>query len=169
MILKIIALYQIVIYSVAAYAFSFGTASDFMNISFVNELFFITLFLFSVSMVLMNLSLFINFKANKKLQFLAIQKWVNFFQIFQLSVLGLSYNFIMGTYLPVYYYYDDHQIFGASFDILKFHATISYVKSNLIFVSLNIIPIIIFYLLNRMIKIIIDEEDDKLVDLISYD
>jgi hypothetical protein len=169
MMMKTVALYQIAVYTVSVYAFSFGSTTYLQGNSSSNLLIRMGLLLFSLCMILMNLSLFFNLKAKTKLKVLIIQKWVNFSQIFQLSILGFSYDFIMGNYLVAYYYYDDRQMLAFGFDLLKFKWVLAYQPGTVIFFGLSIIPIIIFILLNHLIQTSIRKIENQMIDLISRD
>jgi hypothetical protein len=169
MILKAIALYQIIIYFLACWAIIFGSTTFLQDNSLSNPLISISILIFSGCMILMNLSLIFNFAEKIKFRVLVIQKWVNFLQIFQLSILGVIYNFIAGIYIVAYYYYDDHQLLGMGYDTLKFQWALAYKNGNIIFLGLNVIPIVIFFLLNKIIESVKRKNENRLIDLISHD
>jgi len=88
-------------------------------------------------------------KNKVKIANLQFNKWLNFAQIFHLSILGLSYYFIVGVYITVYYYYDQIQTFGYSLSFYKLDLVMMYYKSNVIFAGLNLMPVVLFLILDK--------------------
>ena len=67
------------------------------------------------------------------------------------SIMGLSYNTIIGIQFLIYYLYDDNQKFGLSFDYYTLNAAGSLSASNVIFVGIAVIPISLFIIFDKCI------------------
>lgn len=84
--------------------------------------------------------------------FLKINLWANFFQIFQLSLFGFNYLIAVGVYVAVGYSYGQTQKIFTSFNFFRYSIAINYRTSDLIQIEFNIIPLLIFFILDKMIK-----------------
>jgi hypothetical protein len=80
-------------------------------------------------------------------------KWINFIQIFQLSIFGFTYQFVIGLEILLHMVYSDKIYFGlhtASFN-MKF---IIFFESGVSFwmVGVNVIPLLIFLFFDSLAR-----------------
>jgi hypothetical protein len=152
MLLKISNVYQVVIWSITGGDYALGIFDTIApKKDYISLLLSICVIIFSVFVICSNVLLLFNSKF-----FLAknlnLNKWLNFIQIVNFSVLGLSFYMIVGVHLTGYYYYDKVQEVSYTFSFYKLTIDSSYSKSNIIFIGLNLIPLILFLVFNNIIK-----------------
>ena len=115
---------------------------------------------FSVYFIYTNFCLLFGFKKEHSKMFLEINKWVNFFQIIQLSLFGFTYYLLIGIQLCLIYTYDQQQIFEIEFNFFKTSLGINYHTSDVIIAGINFIPLIIFLFLNNRSKFFEEKQQD---------
>ncbi len=152
--LKIANVYQITIWLISAIYYFFGIKNSILpnkdSISLVGSI--IVLF-FSIIIVWSNFYLLLN-KNNIRLILKSLQfnKWINLIQILNLSLLGINIYMIIGIRLMALYLYDNTQKLAIDYGFFRFQSEISYIKSDIIFVGINIIPIILSIIFNKSIQ-----------------
>lgn len=152
--LKIANIYQIVIWLISAYYYIVGMVHSILPNKDSFSLFGNLAVLFmSVAIICSNIYLLVS-KNNIRLiiKNLYFNKWLNLIQILNLSLLGVSFYMIIGVRIMAYYIYDNTQRFELNYGFFRFQAGISYAKSDIIFVGINILPIILFIIFNNSIK-----------------
>jgi hypothetical protein len=152
--LKIANAYQITIWLISTIYYFFGMINSILpnkdSISLVGS--FIVLF-FSIIIVWSNIYLLLN-KNNIRLILKSLQfnKWINLIQILNFSLIGINIYMIIGIRLMALYLYDNTQKLAIDYGFFRFQSEISYVKSDIIFVGINIIPIILYIIFNKSIQ-----------------
>jgi hypothetical protein len=150
--LKIANIYQIVIWFISGGDYLFGIFDTIApKKDYISLLSSISVICFSILIICSNIFLLFNskFLLSKNLR---LNKWLNFAQIINFSILGLSYYMIVGIHIAVYYFYDKVQEFSYAMSFYKLTIEASYANSSTISVGLNLIPLILFFIFNKMIK-----------------
>jgi hypothetical protein len=153
LLLGIIVVYQIIAYLVSFFAFAAGivtTLKDPLSNDIRGVFLVIFLCILVGYMVYVNVCLLIN-KGNI-IRFLVITMWFNFFQIFYLSLMGLKYYLYLGTMLVPFFLYNGSMIIGFHFELFTTKMNLSYSKSSEITIGLDLIPLIICLVLDRIQK-----------------
>ena len=78
--------------------------------------------------------------------------WTNFFQIFHLSLFGLTYYIAVGIHVLFYYSYDKIQEIKVGFNFFQSSFGINYHESNMIIAGINLLPLLIFIFFNKKIE-----------------
>ena len=116
-------------------------------------LFISALILFlSCFVIYINFCLLFNLQKEKRNFFLIFNKWIIFIQIFQLSLLGFTAYFVVGTQLGFVYSYREAQSINFIFNFYRFDIALNYHDSNSILIAINFLPIAIFIWLNKIIQ-----------------
>ena len=76
----------------------------------------------------------------------------NFFQIFHLSLLGFNYNFSAGLQITPYFLYNESLTIRVILDFFNVRFQLNYEADNDIMVGINLIPLIIFIILNKVLR-----------------
>src|SRR5665213_996535 len=118
--IRTVAIYQILIWSITAILFG----QDLFTALLVDKnltIAFVTLVVicFSAFLIYSNICILFDLKQEYLLRFLRINIGTNFFQIFHLSVLSLTYYVAIGIHFLVYYFFDQSQDIRAEFDFFK--------------------------------------------------
>jgi hypothetical protein len=151
--LKVINIYQILIWLISTIMFGEG-----LVVSLGNEKNYVAAFMkllivtFSVYFIYTNICLLFEFKKERFPNFLRLNKWVNFLQIFHLSLVGFNYYIAVGVHILLYYSYNEIQIISIGFVPYVSSIQINYQRSTAILAGLNLIPLLIFILVNRIMK-----------------
>jgi hypothetical protein len=151
-LLKTANIYQIVIWFISGGDYLLGIFDTIApKKDYISLLSSICVVSFSIIIICSNLLLLFNskFALSKNLR---LNKWLNFVQIIHFSILGLSYYMIVGIHIAVYYLYDKVQEFSYAISFYKLTIEASYSNSNIISVGLNLIPLILFFIFNKIIK-----------------
>ena len=153
-VFKIANVYQIIIWLITAIYYFFGMINSILprkdSISLVGS--FIVLF-FSIIIIWSNIYLLLNKNSIRLvLKNLQFNKWINLIQILNLSLIGINIYFIIGVRIMVIYLYDNTQKLAFDYGFFTFQSEISYVKSDIIFVGINIIPIILYIIFSKSIQ-----------------
>jgi len=105
-----------------------------------------------ISFVLyINICIFLLKKAHLKL-FSKINIVVSFLQVFYLSLIGFTYNFTAGAEITPYFLFDSAFRLGLHLDFFDIRFVLNYSTSNSIVVGVNIMPAIVFILVNKQYK-----------------
>jgi hypothetical protein len=114
----------------------------------------IVLITISVWMIYINFCLVLGYRKNEFTTYLNHTKWVNFAQIFNLSLLGVTIHWIEGPYLGLVYAYNQGQMFGVHFRLFVCAFSLEYHQSafDVILAEINLIPLSIFILLDKLTK-----------------
>jgi hypothetical protein len=163
MTLKIIAAYNIIIYAVGAYLYAINLPSLFELRSVFVFLLFLALAGFCAFITFINVKLFMKIEDSIKLKIININRWVSFAQIFEISIFGATYFFIMGVYIVGYFDDSASSPFWFGLDRLKYQFTLFYEHGNNIYFGLNLIPIILFIAQNNILQNIQKEKDGQFV------
>src|SRR4030095_704463 len=153
--LRFACVYQIIIWIITGIEYVTGIFDEVLPkkdpFSLVSNLCVICL---SIVCILSNLYLLFNKNDNKNfvVRNLLFNKWMNFAEIVNISIMGLSYNMIIGFHIIGYYLYDESQKFGMSFNYYHFTVDASLSSSNIIFVGISVIPLILFMIFNKVIS-----------------
>lgn len=114
---------------------------------------FLTIFFLSLTFFFIYTNFFLirNFPKNKK--YLEFNIWINFLQMIQISIFGFTYYFAMGFEIVPVFSYSDHVSFLLGYEFFNIRMKVFFQSGmNDINVGLNIIPLIIFILLNFISK-----------------
>jgi len=151
-IIKIISLYQLLVWIVALYYFMTVLYSSIFIDNDLTSVFILLIFIYlSVWLIFSNFCLLFKLRSNHYKKYLVLNFWSNFFQIFQLSLLGFNYLFAFGVYIVLGYSDQANQVF-LSTKLFQTLIALNYTPSNLIRCGVNVIPLIIFIVLNKIIK-----------------
>lgn len=127
---------------------------------------------FILSMVFIALAIFVvyaNFKLlkrEKSKRLVNFNKWLNFFQIIQLSIYGFTIYFVMGLeFMPYFSYKEQMKILWeiSSFNIRSSIAFTSGIDA--IEVGVNIVPLILFILWDYVSRKLFVSSEKKMEDL----
>jgi hypothetical protein len=152
-LLKIASVYQIVIWLISIVSYVLVIVNSIWPNKDYNALLIcIAVICFSVMIVYSNVYLLLN-KGNTSfiLKNLYFNKWINIIQIVNISLFGFTFYAIVGVRIMGYYIYDDTQKFALDYGFFKFKSEVSYIKSDIIFVGMNFIPIMLSVIFNRYI------------------
>lgn len=148
--LKIACVYQIIIWAISAYKYILGIFYSILpeknSISLLSSIVIIGV---SIFVILSNIYLIYKPFNRLNLKHLILNKWINFVQVLHISVLGFSFYVVVGVHVLVYYSYDSVQDVSFAFGFFRFIFEVSYYKSNLIFLGVNLIPLILFLIFNK--------------------
>ena len=162
LIIKVIAIYQILIWGYVSIRFSIhliNLIALHIDLSVISDA--ITI---GISLVMIYSSIFL-IAASKHFRFcLAVNKWSNFIQIFQLSLMGFNFFIIVGFHIVLYYFYDETQFIGASYDLFRYSLEFNYKPQNNIQAGISLVPFVIYLILNKLEKTEIESSVNKLVD-----
>ncbi len=152
--LKIANVYQLTIWLISAIYYIFKFINSILprkdSISLVGS--FVVL-CFSIIIIYSNIYLLLNKKNIKAiLKNLHFNKWINLIQILNLSLIGINYYMIIGIRIMAYFIYDNTQKFALEYGFFRFQSELSYLKSDIIFVGINIIPIILYIVFEKSIR-----------------
>jgi hypothetical protein len=161
-VLKIITIYQIIIWSIGAVMFfnvPNGSSSDKPDMLIIlTKLLIVGI---SIYVVYLNICLLLNFRKAFFKKNLIVNKWINFIQIFHISLLGLNLYLIVGNQILLYYSYEDVQKVNIGYDLIRYSAEVTYVKNNIIVFGINLMPLMVFLFFSRELakhdKALIDE------------
>jgi len=149
--LAIINIYQIIT-SLISIIFFF---QDFIN-SFGRIRNYFKSFTSFLIIILLAYILFTNvyalFNKKKISSYLTINIWFNFIQIFYISILGINYYLLIGLQIIPYYSYLEASSFKIYFEFFSVRMGIFYKPNNEIAIAINLIPLIIFIILNNYKK-----------------
>jgi hypothetical protein len=151
--IKVIAIYQIIIWSYAVFLFTELTVKCFLAalplIIIFSQLVVVA---FSSFFIYTNICFLFNLKKKFFSKFLNVNIWTNFFQIFNISIMGFTYYVTIGIHFFLFFSYDNND-----WDILLSHSFfyeasygVKFFNSTLIMAGVNLIPLLIFILLERL-------------------
>ena len=86
------------------------------------------------------------------LKSLHFNKWINVIQILNIQIIGLTYYTIIGARILMYYEFDETQRFSINLGFYKLQTELSYTKSDIIFVGINLIAILLYIIFDRNIR-----------------
>src|SRR6185437_11364582 len=151
--LKTVAVYQVLIWVISAILFGQDFFKALLADTNLTIAFFTLVVIgFSAFIVYSNVCLLFDLKQNYLTKFLKVNVWSNFFQIFHLSILGLTYYVAIGIHFLVYYFFDQSQDIRAEFDFFKANIGVNYHNSSQIIFGINVVPLIVFFSLTRVLK-----------------
>jgi hypothetical protein len=162
-LLKIANVYQIIIWLISAIYYILGIVNSIWpNKDSVGLLTNGGVICLSIIIICSNIYFLIDSK-NKSfyLKNLYFNKWINLIQILNISLVGFTFYAIIGIRIMGYYAYDESQKLAISYGFFRFKSEGSYVKSDIIFVGINLIPVILSLIFNRYI----DEHRKKMVEI----
>jgi hypothetical protein len=92
-------------------------------------------------------------KKGKGKMFVTFNKWINFFQIIQVSIFGFIFYFVIGpTFMPYFCYKEDMRLLFEH-DTFQLRFALSFASGNDdIEVGINIIPLILFVLWDFILR-----------------
>jgi|688.fasta_scaffold192198_2 hypothetical protein len=145
--LRIINIYQCISYGTLMFLFC-SNFSDVMesNVSLNDTVIFFCLFGLCAFLFYTNIYLYKN-KKKFKSTYIKINVYVNLLQIITISVLGFSYDFVLGPRVMPYLGYQQTIDIRFLFNIIISRFSLFYTTSTGIFVGINIVPLIIFFIL----------------------
>jgi len=150
---RVAVIYQIAIWIITVYGYSAGILNSiWTNKDSVSFMASIAVIVFSVIVLISNLYLLIGNNTSKYFKNLVFNKWLNFLQIINISLLGLSFYLTVGIQILVYYIYDNSQRISLVYGFFKLRLNCTYVESNIIFVGVNILPLFLFFIFNKVIE-----------------
>ena len=156
-LLTIINVQQIVTYGICLILFVRYAIENILgekNIIFT----FTLIFLIALSAYLIYLNTFLIFKREKSNSFILIIAWLNFLQIFFVSLMGFNYFLALGVVIMPYFNYTEAMTFGVHLGVFNTDFSFYYKYEDKIAIGINIIPLIIFIVLSRIREKIIIEE-----------
>jgi hypothetical protein len=108
----------------------------------------------SIAVVCSNIYLLLtkDIKKSSVLKNLHFNKWVNVAQILNFQIMGLTYYTVIGARILMYYQYDETQKLAFGFGFFGLETELSYAKSNLIFVGINLIAILLYIIIEKNIR-----------------
>ena len=149
--LKVINVYQSIAYLVCLEVFIESFVNSFTKNLNLGRAFTSLLLIVLISYVIYsNISLLISKK--RQLQFIKLNLWFNFFQIFYISLLGFTFYLLLGIQIMPYVQYIDRITFGVHTESFNSGTSLSYVQGNEISLGINLIPLITFIYLDRFSK-----------------
>jgi len=149
---KTIVVYQIIIWPITL----INLANQLLKSIFEKNLLIFGLssvfILFSSFFIYINFCLLFNLKKNYFLRFLKINLWSNLFQVFHLSLFGLTYYIAIGIHVLLYYIYDTTQDVKIGFNYFTSVFGFNYHESSVIVAGINLIPLLLFVYFYRKLK-----------------
>lgn len=145
--LRIINIYQFISYGILMFLFCSNFSDNIeSNVSFIDTVIFFCLFGLCAFLFYTNIYLFIKLE-KFKFTYIKINLYVNLLQIITISLLGFSYDFVLGTRVMPYLGYQQTIEIRFLFNLIISRFSLFYTSSTGIFVGINIVPLIIFFLL----------------------
>lgn len=150
-IVKMISLYQLLVWLVGLYYFMTVLYNSIVDNDLTSVFILLIFISLSVWLIFSNFCLLLKLRINHYKKYLVLDFWSNFFQIFQLSLFGFNYLIAFGFYIVLGYSDQANQVF-LSTKLFQTLIALNYAPSNLIRCGVNVIPLIIFIVLNKIIK-----------------
>src|ERR1700722_6450223 len=147
--LAVINIYQSAVYFISLIVFIRTFINTFKNNENLSLAFFSLIFIgFTSFIIYSNIYMLVKKKINR--DFLTINIWFNFFQIFYLSLIGFTYYVLIGIQIIPYFIYKQDWDIRFFFSFYRVSLDISYKSSDAIFFGISVVPMIICIMLSRI-------------------
>ncbi len=168
-VLKIIAVYQILVWGSAVWDYLILIYKIFENnrVSWFLTIIFLLTAIF-IFCLYTNVCLLLGLKSEKKYVFLRFNILINLIQAVRIVLFGLTFYMEFGIYFLVYYYAEDQGYFAGRFSF--FESTVGMrvsTASENIELGINVLPLIIAIILNQVVKKFRSEDMSKQIALIG--
>ncbi|HMH34456.1 MAG TPA: hypothetical protein VK543_15570 [Puia sp.] len=149
--LAVINIYQIAVGIISLIVFV-GTLKKSLGNDINLNLAFTSLALIALIVYLIYTNVLMLIKKGNFKRLLQINIWVNFAQVFYLSLLGFSYYIFIGIQIMPYFLYKQNINLGVHYELFNVRFSFSYQANEEIAFGLNLIPLILCILLNRILN-----------------
>ena len=88
----------------------------------------------------------------KEREFIIVNIWLNFIQVFYLSLVGFTYYILIGIEIIPYFIYKENIKFGIYYELFSARGGLAIQSGNEISVGLSILPALICIMLTHILK-----------------